>query len=305
MKNVLKHKHTRKIFISLVIVFFAFISLLQIFFIPEIENSNISPQLINYIKRILDSFMISLLVSIIIATVTNYFEIPDTEKKFDILEPYKLKEQFSKSYNNLTFWYFTGGLGRYTRDITLKKIDEISRTNDRHIRINIAIINPANINICSDYAKYRHNLNSAKSNYFSWDSNNVKLEILTTIIIIAIYKSNNDLLDIDLRLKNSFSTLRSDINDNDIFITKEDMREASIYAKKDSFIYRTYLEDFNQSFKFQEKIDLTLSKNYNAKKITSVQVLEIFKEIKLLNLIEEVNIEILVQKIKKNDNPYI
>lgn len=305
MKNVLKHKHTRKIFISLVIVFFAFISLLQIFLIPEIENSNISPQLINYIKRILDSFMISLLVSILIATITNYFEIPDTEKKFDILEPYKLKEQFSKSYNNLTFWSFSGGLGRYTRDVTLKKIDEISKSNNRHIRINLGIINPNDSNICNDYARYRQNLNSAKSNYFSWDSNNVKLEILATIIILAIYKSNNDLLDIDLRLKNSFSTLRLDINDNEIFITKEDKREASIYAKKDSFIYRTYLEDFNQSFKFQSKVDLQLNKNYNVKKITSDQILEIMKEIKLLNLIEKVNIEILVQKIKKNDNPYI
>jgi len=305
MKNVLKHKHTRKIFITLVVISFILISLIQILLIPEIEKHSINKEIIMYIKRILDSFMISLFVSVLIALISNYFEIPDTEKKFDILEPYKLQEQFSKSYNTLTFWYFTGGIGRYTRDITLKKIDEISRTNNQHIRLNIAILNPSKNRICEDYAKYRRNLNSSKSNHFSWDYNNVKLEVLTTIIILAIYKSNNDLLDIDLRLKNNFSTLRLDINNSEIFITKEDKREASIYAKKDSFIYRTYLEDFNQSFKFLQKIDLKLQNNYNVKKITSVQVLEILKDIKLLNLIEQDKIEILVQKIKKNDNPYI
>lgn len=304
MKNVLKHKHTRKIFIAWVTFFFISISLSQIFLIPEVEKLHINKELIYYIKRILDSLMISLFVSIIIASITNYFEIPEAEKKFDIIEPYKLKEQFSKSYSDLTFWYFTGGLGRYTRDITIKKIDKISRKN-RHITLNIAVINPSNEDICKNYAKYRENLNSSKSNNFPWDSNNVKLEVLTTIVILAIYKANNDLLNIDLRLKNNFSTLRSDINDKEIFITKEDKNEASIYAKKESFIYRTYLEDFHQSFKFLTKIDLKLEKKYKIKKITLNEISVILKELNLSNVIEKDMLETLIMKIKQNDNPYV
>ncbi|WP_313001833.1 hypothetical protein [Chryseobacterium gleum] len=304
MKNVLKHKHTKRVFLSLFGVSFLAIALIQIFLIPYLESQKINENFLYYIKRLFDSFLISFFISIIIALFTNYFEIPDEDKKIEILEPYKSNEKFKNAYGTISFWYFSGGLGRYNRDKTLNAFNTKSKNTNTHLSLKFLILDPRDNSVCSLYAKYRNSLSSSESNSFKWDEYNVKLELLATVIIAAIIGSGNNLLNIDLRVKKNFNTIRLDINDNEIFITKEDKREASIYSKKETYIYRTFFEDFLQTFKSSEKIEIEIESKYNINTLTIEDLKSILKKLNLEYLAFEPEYPLLLKKIKRNDNPY-
>lgn len=304
MKNILTNKHTKKIFLSLFLMSFIAIALIQIFLIPYLESIKINKDLLYYIKRLFDSFLISFFISIIIALFTNYFEIPEEDKKIEILEPYKSNEKFKNAYKEISFWYFSGGLGRYNRHVTLENFDSSARTLNKHLVLKFIILDPRDNDVCLKYSEYRNSLNSSTSNSFKWDSKNVKLELLATIIIIAIMKGRNSFLDVELRLKKNFNTIRLDINNNEVFITKEDKREAVIYSKKESYIYRTFIEDFNQTFKTSSKINLELESQYIAKTLSIENLITIIQQLEFKELVSQTELTELLNKIKNNDNPY-
>lgn len=261
------------------------------------------PLFLSIISRLLDSLFISLTVTVSIGLFLFYIELPDDEKKFEIIESFKISEVFEKERNETKIWYFSGGVGRYTRTVTIPELSQKARNTNSHKTIKMQIIDPNNEKACVNYSNYRNSLKSA-NNGQKWTSKKVKIESVSTIISAVIHKSNNALLDISICLKESFSTLRIDLSSNSGILTKEDPLEPALICKNNSFLYRTYEEEILQTFKEYPAIDTTINFFVDMTDLKIEDLKNITNKLKINEGLEEEDYSIILKSLKENKNPY-
>nr|WP_308994010.1 hypothetical protein [Mariniflexile sp. KMM 9835]MDQ8213579.1 hypothetical protein [Mariniflexile sp. KMM 9835] len=275
MKAILQHKSKRTKFLWIVGVILFIIFLIRVYVIPTHFPNNTNETLI-YLKSVLDKISISLIVSLFLGWFLFKIEVPEDESKFEIIEPKRIADYFDKGRINTSFWYFSGGLGRFTRTVTIPKIAELSQNNNSSKTIRMNIINPMDKELCTNYSDFKNSLKSAKESKINWTSDFVKNQTYATIFKSIIYKSHFPMLEIDIYLKKVFNTTRIDQNESNCIVTKEDKRDLGLICTKDTFLYKTYKEEIfqesKQSIKFT--IDKTID-NVNLKKITVANVKDI------------------------------
>jgi hypothetical protein len=88
-----------------------------------------------------------------------------------------------------------------------------------------------------------------------WTERKVQLKIYATILS-CVYWINNSPLDIDVFLKNTFSTMRFDISDERVIISKGDPKEPAYLISKPNFFYNCLLQEFHQVSGQAEKLNL-------------------------------------------------
>lgn len=303
MKAILKDKSTRKNFLIIIGLILAIIIISRIFVIPTFSNDP-EPEFISYIKLILDNLFIALVVSVFLGLFTFYIEIPESEKKHSIVDSNTLKEYFPKARLDTDFWYFSGGTGRYTRAVTIPEISQISEKLNSHKNIRINLLDPTDVILCKAYAKFRTSLKSGKKEK-KWNLEYVRREIIATICCAVIYRSKNQLLEISIFLKNSFSSLRIDLSKNYCFVTKEDKQEPALLIPKDTFLYRTFREEILQTSKQYKQIDMTGNMdNIEIGKIQSGDIEEMTFHFGFNAFLGQRDFEAIADIINKNENPY-
>jgi hypothetical protein len=333
MKTILQHKHLRRNFLLLIGALLIIIVLIRAFLLPIFEptiapitnqtivvandtipqipapvtNQTIvvakDPLWFTIISRLLDSLFVSLTVTVLIGLFLFYIELPDDEKKFEIIESFKISEVFEKERSETKIWYFSGGTGRYTRTVTIPELSKKARNTNSHKTIKMQIIDPNNDNACLNYSNYRNSLKSA-SNGAKWTPKKVKIESISTIISAVIYKSNNALLDISICLKESFSTLRIDLSSNSGILTKEDQLEPALVCRSNSFLYRTYEEEILQTFKEYPAIDTTKNFIVDMANLTVADITEIATQLNINGGLVDADYTAILQLLKENKNPY-
>lgn len=254
MKALLQHKATRKKFLIIIGLILSIIILLRIFVFKSHDF-----EIIQFISSILDKAFISLFIALFLALFLFYIEVPEDEKKLEIVESSRLKEIFLKNYSQTDYWYFSGGTGRYMRYETINKLSEISNNKNEHINIKLILINPFDDNICEKYASFRESFEVDKTQ--TWTKSYVQNQIMATIISCIIYQNDNPLLDISIHLKNAFSMFRLDFNKKNCIITKEAKNEPAIVVTDQSFLYRTYKQEIFQSISQSTRINLAYTLN--------------------------------------------
>jgi hypothetical protein len=275
MKAILQHKSKRNYFLLIVGGILLIIFLIRVYVIPTHFPNSTNESLI-YLKSVLDKVSVSLIVSLFLGWFLFKIEVPEEQSKLEIIEPIRISDYFEKGRLNTSFWYFSGGAGRYTRNVTIPKLAELSNSNNASKNIRLNLINPRDTEVCNNYINYKNSLKSSKESKTIWDINFLTNQIFSTICLSIVYKSIYPMLEIDIYLKNYFTTTRIDINELNCIITKEDKGDLAIACLKDTFLYNTYKEEIFQVSKQSTKfsIDKTLN-NVSLKKITSQNVKEI------------------------------
>lgn len=333
MKTILQHKQLRKNFLLLIgalLIIIVFIRALVLpIFEPKISsitnqtiviatdtipqnNDSVTnktivvakdPLWLSITSRLLDSLFVSLTVTVCIGLFLFYIELPDDEKKFEIIEPFKISEVFEKERNETKIWYFSGGVGRYTRTVTIPELSKKAKNSNSHKTIKMQIIDPNSDNACLNYSNYRNSLKSANSGA-KWTPKKVKVESVSTIISAVIHKSNNALLDISICLKESFSTLRIDLSSNSGILTKEDPLEPALICRSNSFLYRTYEEEILQTFKEYPAINTTINFFVEMTDLTLENLKDIATKLNINNGLVEDDYASILKSLKENKNPY-
>ncbi|ABQ07374.1 hypothetical protein [Flavobacterium johnsoniae] len=304
MQALLQHKTNRKHFLLIVALLFLLIMVIRIFVMPQYHaiSPSETPEYIKYIENILDNLTTSLFVSVFIGLFLFYIEVPSSEKKHEIIAPNRLNEIFSKNQLNTDFWYFSGGAGRYTRAETIPKISKNSKVQNEHKTIKILLIDPMDDKLCKSYANFRNSLNSSKN---EWNLNYVRNEIIATICNAVIHKSLNQMLEVDIFLKKTFSTLRIDLSKNNCVVTKEDKKEFALLIPNDTFLYKTYKEEILQVAKQCEELDMRcVMQDLDIKEIKPSEIEEICLHFHFNSKLEEKNFIEIAGIINKNNNPY-
>ena len=333
MKTILQHKKLRTNFLMLIGALLIIIVLVRALVIPIFEptiapftNQTIvvahdtipqhsapitsqtivvakDPMWLTILSRLLDSLFVSLTVTVCIGLFLFYIELPDDEKKFEIIESFKISEVFEKERSETKIWYFSGGTGRYTRTVTIPELSQKARNTNSHKTIKMQIIDPNNNKACVNYANYRNSLKSA-SNGTKWTAERVKLESVSTIISAVIHKSNNALLDISICLKESFSTLRIDLSSTSAMLTKEDQLEPALVCRSNSFLYRTYEEEILQTFKEYPQINTTIDFIVDMKSLKEADIKNIATQLKIEDGLTDANYQEILKSLIENKNPY-
>lgn len=302
MKTLLRNKQIRINFLIAVACILAII--ITVHLIIGYNYTKDVPIWVNVLIQILDSLFVSLVVSVTIGGFLFYIELPEEEKKFEIIEPFKIDSIFERERSTTDIWFFSGGTGRFTRGETLPKLADISKRNNHHISIKILIIDPTNYETCKKYSEYRNGLRSADNRPEKWSGEYVKQEAAATLITALIYNTNYPHLDITVGLKSTLSTLRIDLSSKTAVVTKEDKREPALICTVGSFLYRTYKEEILQTLQQYEQINTTLNDTYKLDNIDATNIIKILKDIGLYKGISHVDAARIAKKINNNKNPH-
>lgn len=311
MKTLLQHKNLRRSFLITIGVILLIDLIIRIWILPSflpIQTDPIillkEPNWYTILTKLLDSIFVSLTVTVAIGLFLFFIELPDEEKKFEIVEPFKIGDLFQKERSGTEIWFFSGGTGRFTRSTTIPELAKIAKNNNHHINLKIQLIDPSNEHVCINYANYRKGLRSSDNSQGKWTKEYVRHEILSTIVSAIIHKSHFPLLDIAIGLKNNFSTLRIDLSSNVAIITKEDKQEPALVCREGSFLYRTYKEEILQTFKEYGQLNMLLEFDFSLKDLTVDNVREVLEKLGIAKGLNENDYAQIQCILKQNNNPY-
>lgn len=241
----LDSRQSKKLFFILVLV--ALIALFCIRHIawPLLEGKEMA--LKPAIEEILDTLFATIVVTVGLALFFVWLAPRKArEAKMEVLLPHDINKYHLQSRADTKEWWYNGGSGRYTRDVTLPYLAESCKSENRTINVRIQILDPNNEDLCQIYADYRNNLSSVHTHI---TTSEVRCDLLATIFAACFWKMKQPLLNIEIYLKNHFSLFRTEFSDNMVLVTREDPRDPGIVYQRGTFFYQAYYNDLVQGSK--------------------------------------------------------
>ncbi|MEV0154467.1 hypothetical protein AB0H57_12105 [Micromonospora sp. NPDC050686] len=141
-----------------------------------------------------------------------------------------------------TFWWFTGGLGRFNRAVVIPELAAASRQSNSARSIVLLTLDPDCEAVCSTYAELRSARRSGRGQ--TWTESSVRNEILATILVAFQWRDREPLLEVEVGLKQTCALTRLEINESFAIRTSEDPTESALVFPKEAPFYALMKEDF-------------------------------------------------------------
>ncbi|HZN77953.1 MAG TPA: hypothetical protein VFC00_40600 [Micromonosporaceae bacterium] len=148
-------------------------------------------------------------------------------------------QALGEARRNTDRWYFKGGTGTYLRAKTLPECVELARQRNGSVAFRVEIIDPTDMAVCQRYATFRRSLVRHASSE-SWTTDRTQREAFATILAACWYRQRFSLLDIDVWLSSTMTTLRYDMSSSCLIVTQEDPQVPAIMVKSDKAYYRRW-----------------------------------------------------------------
>lgn len=290
ISQISESKHKKRQYFTFLLIALIMLLIIKFFIVPLLGNNQNATSIL---VITLDN-LIALTVSVFIASLAYLFFTPKNIREGDIhiISSYDLESELEKIVEDTEIYYYAGHTARWNRSVTLKKLASKAKLKNTRIEVSFIILDPDSYKACRYYAKFGH-ANRKNSSQID-NSKNVRVELITTILICAKYQSE-PLLDIKVYLTDKVSLFRLDISDTEAILTKADPKEPALAFPKDTFFYRSYKEEFrvtrDQSREIEIKrlpinLDIASFKQYlmsidiNTKDISNEDMDHILKEIR-------------------------
>ena len=240
-------------------------------------------------KSILETLFSSLSVAVILGGLLVWAS-PKKMKigEFKVLQPYQINNHHRECRTNTHEWWYDGGSGRYTRDITLPSLMNLCEEQHRTMHVCIYILDPRDENVCRMYATYSNLV--TPGNVVT--QANVKCDLLATIIAAYFYGRT---LNIDVYLKNHFSIFKREFSDN------------MVYSKGSDF-YDAYKMELEQGRKLYTHLDRQVSWGDDLQRCEDISKQHIRQLLALLNLsvnITDIELDMIQKFVSSKTSPYI
>jgi hypothetical protein len=120
-------------------------------------------------------------------------------------------------------WVFKGGTGTYVRAVTLPKCVENARLARRSLSFRMQIIDPTDEAVCRAYARFRQSVaHLPDATGEPWTVDRTRKESYASILSACWYQEHYKLLDIDVRLSSTRTTMRWDLSSSRLILTQDD-----------------------------------------------------------------------------------
>jgi hypothetical protein len=135
-------------------------------------------------------------------------------------------------------WFFKGGTGTYIRARTLPDCVEAARQGRRTLLVRLEIIDPTDPDLCDGYARHRRSVSDkTDATGEPWTLERTRKEGYATILAACWYRQRFRLLDIDIGLSATMTTLRYDLSATCLVITRDDPQGEALVVTSDKFYY--------------------------------------------------------------------
>jgi hypothetical protein len=222
----------------------------------------------------------------------------------EVLAGAAITRAFAEARESCTFWEFKGGTGTYLR---AKTLPELARMRNRPIRIRVDVIDPADLELCAAYAQFSHQapVDLWPLSGASETGRQVQTSCLATILAVC-WHNQNSLLEIDLRLSSTWSTLRFDRSDDGLLITVRDKGAPAYRVPSPANMYADYLTHLAVGFRQGRPVLLGGSvAQYLSEEPLVSEVRPLFEGLGLpLDAYTDDDVALLIQKAMHPSNPY-
>jgi len=302
MHEILNKKHYRRAFYVIFAVLVILILILRYSVLPLFDQ-NLQAAIVPTIASFADKILTSLVVTVAVGSFI-FWLTPDimSRSQMEVIEPRSISDLLEQAMKRTDVWWLKGGCGRYFRSMTLPEIAKAARGSSSTREINVLILDPRNEKLCAAYATYRGSLRSAKGEK-SWTVSRVRNELYATLICIQIATYEEPLLRINLGLINVFSSFRFDLSSEYVIVTKEDKYAPAMRCDKETFFYKSYLDEMVIAHKQSSKlpnVEKVPSRNELDQNLTK----ELLVQMGLGTTIEDSDITEVLSLVKKLENPY-
>ncbi len=243
MEEILRNPRYRRMFfivaglVAIVILFCRF------FLLPSFDVE-LSISRGAFFAAVLDNLFSTLVVTVAIGTFVFWFTPRIMPRaKLEAVEPRDIGRLLRSAAENANEWWFRGGLGRYTRSITLRTMASGARSQNLRRRITIEIIDPDDHAVCAKYARYRQGLRSASKGGTTWTEESVRIELFATILAAYIVKAQDSMMDVTVVLSAWYSSFRLDLSSLYVVVTKEDPAAPAMRCDTGTYFYDAYRDD--------------------------------------------------------------
>lgn len=242
MDSILSKEHYSRSFFTVVFLTLTVAVLVRFIAVPYFDPA-VKVNFSEFMVVILDTFMISLVITVFIGTFI-FWLTPEMVKKseMEVVNPKEINPLFKKAVTDTKTWIIKGACGRYTRAFTIPTLAIAAKHEGIGRDIRIIMLDPSNVEVCDEYANYRRSLKSSSSRG-PWSRIKVQEEVIATIISALQYKYTEPLLTINIHLANAFSAFRLDISDQYVIVTKEDKEAAGLRADVGTYFYNSYKDE--------------------------------------------------------------
>jgi hypothetical protein len=135
-------------------------------------------------------------------------------------------------------WFFKGGTGTYIRAKTLPECVSAARRDRRTLWFRMEIIDPTNEAVCGDYAQHRRSVaERPDATGETWTLERTRKEAYATILAACWHKQRFGMLDIDIGLSQTMTTLRYDLAASRVVVTRDDPRGEALVVDSGKFFY--------------------------------------------------------------------
>lgn len=215
----------------------------------ESVNESTNKEIVSFI----DKFVTSIITALIVGYFIYKLQIDEKKKSLEFTSSSpQIEDKLDQARKKCDSWKFNGGLGRYTRYMTLPELSSISSKKRETYKVELIILNPENDILLQKYADFRNSVN-LKAN---WNINFLRKELLATLFSAIYTTKTNQFLEIDVYVKDFFTLSRMDISNETAIISREDPLIPTIICYNESYLFKHYKEEFQQVKRQSKKIDL-------------------------------------------------
>ncbi|WP_019630647.1 hypothetical protein [Actinomadura atramentaria] len=136
-------------------------------------------------------------------------------------------------------WVYKGGTGAYLRERTLPDCVAEARRERRTLLFRVELVDPTDDAVCETLARHRASLPERRPGDTGgpWTAERVRKEVLATILAACWHRQRFGMLDIDLGLSRSMTTLRYDLSASRVIVTRDDPAGDVLVVDSDKFYY--------------------------------------------------------------------
>lgn len=282
------------------------ISLLAIVYVYFEWKQNANPEEFHWsiLSEVFLAITVASLAAVAVISLQLLFSPPfDELKRTLIIRPPDRGRVIENIRKDAADWWFSGGLGRYTRTASLPELRTHANRNNQTTNVNLHLLDPFNDEACEAYAYYRKTAWSKKNDSRPWDERRVRLELVATLIVAAAHGSDSR-LKISVKYRPSMSVYRIDLSRSGAVMTQEDPRMEALYFPPDSGGYAGWREQLRIDDELLPSANLPqVPADLGSLTVTSLKTLIASSEFQKLAFTDD-ELETLLAMIKSVDHPY-
>ncbi|HWM55515.1 MAG TPA: hypothetical protein VNO20_09025 [Solirubrobacterales bacterium] len=236
-------RYARRVFWAVILSSIGLIILVRFLLIPKIFGTN-TPSVAELLNQSLGDIFSTIVAATVLSGVVLWLIAPSKKRvDLEVIHPKDIGVILDRALRDARSWHYSGSTGRWNRSKVLPALASAARRTNSTRSCRMIILDPENERICTAYANYRRGLRTGRGN--DWDLRSVRADLCATIVLAALHKSREPLLDIRLFVKAQSPVFRVDASGEHLVLTREDPAEPALACGAGTHFFDAFMESVN------------------------------------------------------------